>query len=148
MSISARLAGGADFQTLAKEDSDDADTKAQGGDLGWFDSDKFGTTFGAQVAALQDGGISKPFRTDAGWHIVQRVGTRQGQGNQSQRAQMREAIGRRKLEDEYARFLREMRGEAFVELRLNETPAPATTPAPGTAQPEPQQPPQPPANGG
>jgi peptidyl-prolyl cis-trans isomerase SurA len=144
--ISARLAGGADFQTLAKEDSDDADTKAQGGDLGWFDSDKFGTTFGAQVAALPDGGISKPFRTDAGWHIVQRVGTRQGQGNQSQRAQMREAIGRRKLEDEYARFLREMRGEAFVELRLNETPAPAT---PGTAQPQPQQQPaQPPANGG
>ena len=41
-------------------------------------SDRFGPTFGSQVAALADGGVSKPFRTDAGCHIVQRVGTRQG----------------------------------------------------------------------
>jgi hypothetical protein len=59
------------------------------------------------VAALADGGVSKPFRTDAGFHIVQRFGTRQGSSNQSQRTQMREAIGRRKLEDEYNRYLRE-----------------------------------------
>ena len=38
---------------------------------------------------------------------------------------MREAIGQRKLEDEYDRFLREMRGEAYVELRL--APAAAGT---------------------
>jgi peptidyl-prolyl cis-trans isomerase SurA len=144
--ISARLVGGADFQTLAKEDSDDDNTKAQGGELGWFASDQYGTAFGAQVAALPDGGISKPFRTDAGWHIVQRVGSRQGTADKSQRAQMREAIGRRKLEDEYARFLREMRGEAFVELRNQ----PGAAPAPGApaAPATPQQPAQPPANGG
>jgi peptidyl-prolyl cis-trans isomerase SurA len=129
--LAARLAGGADFQALAKENSDDENTKAQGGDLGWFASDQFGTAFGSQVAALADGGVSKPFRSDAGWHIVQRVGTRQGQGNQSQRAQMREAIGRRKLEDEYSRFLREMRGEAFVELRNQPAATPQATPADG-----------------
>ena len=131
--LAARLAGGADFQSLAKESSDDENTKAQGGDLGWFASDQYGLAFGTQVAALADGGVSKPFRSDAGWHIVQRVGTRQGQGNQSQRAQMREAIGRRKLEDEYSRFLREMRGEAFVELRNQPaaTPQPAPAPADG-----------------
>ncbi|WP_052116308.1 peptidylprolyl isomerase, partial [Noviluteimonas dokdonensis] len=130
--LSARLAGGADFEALAKSDSEDADTKSQGGDLGWFPSDRFGPTFGSQVAALADGGVSKPFRTDAGFHIVQRVGTRQGKTNQSQRAQMREAIGRRKLEDEYNRFLREMRGEAFVEVRLAPVATgeqPAATPA-------------------
>ena len=33
------------------------------------------------------------------------------------RAQVRETIGRRKLEEEWDRFLREMRGEAYVDVR-------------------------------
>ena len=85
---------------------------------------------GAQVAALADGAVSAPFRSDAGWHIVQRTGSRQraGGGDDNVRAQMREAIGRRKLEEDYNRFLREMRGEAFVEFRDD-----AAAPAAGTA---------------
>jgi len=130
--VAARLKGGADFATLAKEESEDENTRNQGGDLGWFASDAFGPAFGAQVASLSDGGVSAPFRSDAGWHIVQRIATRQGKGDQSKRQEMREAIGRRKLEDEYGRFLREMRGDAFVEIRTangepaKETPAPAS----------------------
>ena len=130
--IAARLKGGADFATLAKEESQDENTRNQGGDLGWFASDAFGPAFGAQVASLSDGGVSTPFRSDAGWHIVQRLATRQGKGDQSKRDEMRQAIGRRKLEEEYGRFLREMRGDAFVEIRTasgepaKETPAPAS----------------------
>jgi peptidyl-prolyl cis-trans isomerase SurA len=145
--LAARLAGGADFETLARQESDDVNTKSEGGDLGWFPSDRFGTTFGSQVAALADGGVSKPFRTDAGYHLVQRVGTRQGAADQSRRTQMREAIGRRKLEDEYARFLREMRGEAFVELRTETGAVAPDTPAPAAAPTTEQPTPQPPANG-
>ena len=130
--IAARLKGGADFAALAKEESQDENTRNQGGDLGWFASDAFGPAFGAQVASLSDGGVSTPFRSDAGWHIVQRLATRQGKGDQSKRDEMRQAIGRRKLEEEYGRFLREMRGDAFVEIRTasgepaKETPAPAS----------------------
>ena len=132
--LAARLKGGADFATLAKEASDDDGTRNQGGDLGWFASDAFGPAFGAQVAALADGGVSEPFRSDAGWHIVQRIATRQGKADQGKREQMRQSIGRRKLEDEYNRFLREMRGDAFVEIRNGGTaPAePATPPAQAT----------------
>jgi peptidyl-prolyl cis-trans isomerase SurA len=39
------------------------------------------------------------------------------------RAQVRETIGRRKLEDEWNRWLREMRGEAFVDVRSDSTAA-------------------------
>jgi peptidyl-prolyl cis-trans isomerase SurA len=130
--IAARLKGGADFASVAKEESEDENTRNQGGDLGWFASDAFGPAFGAQVASLGDGGVSVPFRSDAGWHIVQRLATRQGKGDQSKRDEMRQAIGRRKLEEEYGRFLREMRGDAFVEIRtangepVKETPAPAS----------------------
>jgi peptidyl-prolyl cis-trans isomerase SurA len=135
--LSARLAGGADFQALARSDSEDDNTKGEGGDLGWFPSDRYGPTFGGQVAMLADGGVSRPFKTDAGWHIVQRIGTRQGSGDQSKRTQMREAIGRRKLEDQYATFVREMRGEAYVEIRDASAAAAPATPA---AEPTPQAP--------
>jgi peptidyl-prolyl cis-trans isomerase SurA len=129
--LAARIAGGADFAKLAAEDSDDATTKRRGGDLGWFTADTYGTAFGLQVAALNDGQSSAPFKTDAGWVILQRVGSRQvTAGDENRRAQVRETIGRRKLEDEWNRFLREMRGEAYVDVRDAQTAA-AATPASG-----------------
>jgi peptidyl-prolyl cis-trans isomerase SurA len=119
--LAARLAGGADFAKLASEDSDDATTRRRGGDLGWFGADTYGTAFGMQVAALSDGQTSAPFKTDAGWVIVQRSGSREiAAGDENLRAQVRETIGRRKLEEEWDRFLREMRGEAYVDVRNEE----------------------------
>lgn len=120
--LRARIAGGADFAAVAGESSDDASTKADGGDLGWFTQDEFGPEFGGQVAALQDGQVSAPFKTQAGWHVVQRTGTRQTNvTDDNRRAQVREAIGQRKLEDEWNRFLREIRGEAYVDIRTGNT---------------------------
>lgn len=117
--LHARLAGGADFQELAREASEDANTRNQGGELGWFPADAYGPAFGEQVAAVSaDGGYSAPFRTDAGWHIVQRIGSRQTDvSDENRRAQVRETIGRRKLEEEYNRFLQELRGDAYVSYR-------------------------------
>ncbi len=121
--LRARVAGGADFAELATENSDDTSSKIRGGDLGWFAQDDFGPDFGTQVADLADGQVSAPFKTQAGWHIVQRIGTRQANAtNDSRRTQLRESIGQRKLEDEWSRFLREMRGEAFIDIRIG-TPA-------------------------
>ncbi len=127
--LRARIAGGADFETVAKESSEDNNSKGQGGDLGWFPADAFGPAFGQQVSGIQDGGVSQPFRTDAGWHIVQRVGTRQTDvTTDNQRAQVRETIGRRKLEDEYNRFLQELRGEAYVSFRSGDRAENTATP--------------------
>jgi peptidyl-prolyl cis-trans isomerase SurA len=116
--LAARLAGGADFTKLASENSDDVTTRRRGGDLGWFSADTYGTTFGMQIASLADGQTSAPFKTDAGWVIVQRSGTREiAAGDENLRGQVRETIGRRKLEEEWDRFLRETRGEAYVDIR-------------------------------
>ncbi len=41
---------------------------------------------------------------------------------------MRETIGRRKLEEEYNRYLQEMRGEAYVNVRNGVEEAPAAAP--------------------
>ena len=120
--IGVQLAsGGADFVEVAKESTEDANSRDDGGDLGWFPADAFGPAFGQQVSGLQDGQVSAPFRTDAGWHIVQRVGSRQTDvTDQNRRAQIRETIGRRKAEDEYNRFLQELRGEAYVSFRTGD----------------------------
>jgi peptidyl-prolyl cis-trans isomerase SurA len=128
--LRARIAGGADFATVAREASEDAVTRASGGDLGWFAQDAHGVDFGAQVAALQDGQVSAPFKTEAGGEIVQRDGARQAvAADDARRQAVREAIGQRKLEEQWDRFLREMRGEAYVDIRLGED-APAAAPAP------------------
>jgi len=131
--LRARIDGGADFVATAKDGSDDESSRARGGDLGWFTQDEFGPEFGTQVAGLQDGQVSAPFKTQAGWHIVQRIGTRQADvSNDNRRAKVRETIGQRKLEDEWNRYLRELRGEAFVDIRNGTPPAeaePAKTPA-------------------
>ncbi|HEY0333815.1 MAG TPA: peptidylprolyl isomerase [Stenotrophomonas sp.] len=134
--LRARIEGGADFQAVAKESSEDTNSRGQGGDLGWFPADAFGPDFGRQVSALNDGQVSQPFRTDAGWHILQVEGRRETDtGDQSQRSQVRETIGRRKLEEEYNRFLQEQRGEAYVSFRVgdradnNASAAPAPQPA-------------------
>ncbi len=116
--LAARLAGGADFTKLAAESSDDATTKRRGGDLGWLTADTYGNAYAMHIAALDDNGISAPFKTDDGWVIVQRTGNRQiAAGDENLRSQVRETIGRRKLEEEWNRFLREMRGEAYVDTR-------------------------------
>jgi peptidyl-prolyl cis-trans isomerase SurA len=135
--LRARIAGGADFVEVAKESSEDANSKADGGDLGWFEGNAFGPAFGKAVTGISDGQVSEPFRTEAGWHIVQRVGERQTDvTNTTQRAQVRETIGRRKLEEEYNRYLQEMRGEAYVDVRNGaEAPAEAPATAPVTTPP-------------
>ncbi len=98
--LAARIAGGADFAKLAAEDSDDATTKRRGGDLGWFTSDTYGNAFAMQVAALSDGQSSAPFKTDAGWVIVKRVGSRQvASVDETRHAHVRDTICRRKRED-------------------------------------------------
>ena len=121
--LRARITGGADFAELAGKNSEDSVSKARGGDLGWFAQDDYGTDFGAQLASLGDGQVSAPFKTQAGWHVIQRIGTRQVNAtDENRRTQVRESIGQRKLEDEWNRFLREMRGEAYIDIRIG-TPA-------------------------
>ena len=119
--LRARVVGGADFQEVARESSEDTSSRGQGGDLGWFPADAYGPDFGQQVTALNDGGISQPFRSDAGWHVIQRVAQREPDvTDANQRAQVRDTIGRRKMEEEYDRYLQEMRGEAYVVFRTGD----------------------------
>ncbi|PIV32603.1 MAG: hypothetical protein COS34_12275, partial [Lysobacterales bacterium CG02_land_8_20_14_3_00_62_12] len=110
---------GADFAELAKKNSQDTNTANLGGDLGWFTLTDYGPTVAQAVQALKDGEISAPFRTELGWHIMKREGIREVDRTKEYiRNQARETIVRRKAEEEYDNYLRQIRAEAYVENRL------------------------------
>jgi peptidyl-prolyl cis-trans isomerase SurA len=117
--LRARIAGGEDFATVAREASDDAITRAQGGDMGWFPLTAWGKAVANVLESLQDNALSEPFASDVGWHLIQRLGTRQQDVTQeAQRTRMRETIVRRKADEEFDRFLRQLRDESYVDERL------------------------------
>lgn len=69
-----RLMKGEDFATLAKEYSIDTATKDQGGDLGEFPHGVMVPEFDEAVFSLKKGEISKPVKTDYGYHIIKSEG--------------------------------------------------------------------------
>jgi peptidyl-prolyl cis-trans isomerase SurA len=111
--------GHEDFAALAKKFSQDVNSAQGGGDLGWFQADQYGTNVANALVELKDNEISPPFQSEAGWHIIQRLGTRQQDLTDTmKREHAREVIRSRKSEDEYENFLRQVRSESYVENRL------------------------------
>ena len=110
-----------DFAKVAKDESKDNTTANNGGDMGWFVKDAWGQAIAAQVDQLKDNEVSHPIQTDAGWIVLQRLGTRQSDlTDQLQRDQARQAIGNRKADEAYENYLRELRSTSFVDIRVPE----------------------------
>ena len=71
-SIYALLKNGANFEELAKTESQD-NSAQRGGDLGWFGRGRMVKPFEDAAFSLADGAISEPFATVYGYHIVKKV---------------------------------------------------------------------------
>ena len=71
-SIYALLQAGADFEELAKKESQDGSAN-RGGDLGWFGRGRMVPPFEKVAFELADGAISEPFATQYGYHIIKKV---------------------------------------------------------------------------
>ncbi len=111
--------GGADFAELARKNSQDENTANLGGELDWFVAGEYGARVTEVVDSLKNGEISEPFRTELGWHILKREDSRERDRTQDYlRGQAREAILRRKAEEEYENYVRQLKAEAFIENRL------------------------------
>ena len=75
--VITQLAGGANFQELAKEKST-GPTGPNGGDLEWFSPDQMVAPFATAVAALENGAYtSSPVQTKFGWHVILREDSRE-----------------------------------------------------------------------
>lgn len=75
-SIATLLASGADFDELAKQESEDPGSGQRGGRLPWFGTGRMVPEFEEVAFGLKDGETSAPFRTSYGWHIVKRLESR------------------------------------------------------------------------
>ena len=118
--LRSRILKGEDMGKLAKEYSSKDLNADNGGILDWFTKNQWGVKIGAQVVLMKKGDLSPAIQTDAGYAILKLLGTRSIDANaDNKRNQAREQIGQRKAEEEYERFLRQLRAEAFVESRLS-----------------------------
>jgi parvulin-like peptidyl-prolyl isomerase len=70
--IYQKLQNGANFEELAKKESQDK-TAANGGDLGWFGRGRMVQPFENIAFSLADGTYSEPFATQFGYHIVYKI---------------------------------------------------------------------------
>lgn len=69
-SIYGALKGGADFEELAKDLSQDPGSARRGGLLGWVSRNQTVKEFEDAAFALQPGEMSKPVLSPFGWHII------------------------------------------------------------------------------
>jgi parvulin-like peptidyl-prolyl isomerase len=69
--LAQRLAAGEDFFELVARESEDEETKARGGDLGFFSAARMPPDFFVAVKQIPLGRIGPPIQTRLGFHIVQ-----------------------------------------------------------------------------
>ncbi|OJW87346.1 MAG: hypothetical protein BGO71_28525 [Burkholderiales bacterium 67-32] len=116
--------GGSSFADMARQYSNDA-SAPQGGDLGWLSPQETVPEFERAMDALQPGQVSEPVQSPFGWHLIQVVERRtQDVGRERQRAEARQTLFQRKLDQAYEDWARQLRDKAYVELRLNPPPTP------------------------
>jgi peptidyl-prolyl cis-trans isomerase SurA len=117
--IRERILAGEDFAAIASVTSQDPGSAAQGGDLGWSGPGTFVPEFEQQLDALNEKGITAPFKTKYGWHIVQLLGRRVHDATDDvRRNRAYAALRDSKAEEETELWLRKLRDDAFVEYRL------------------------------
>jgi peptidyl-prolyl cis-trans isomerase SurA len=115
-----RIVGGDDFGTLARAHSDDTGTALKGGDLGWVMPGDTVPEFQEVMDALAPKEVSEPFESPFGWHIVQVLERRQQDTtDELMRMKAEDALRRRKGEEATEIWLRQLRDEAYVDLRLD-----------------------------
>jgi peptidyl-prolyl cis-trans isomerase SurA len=118
--IKERLDNGEKFEVLARQFSEDG-SASSGGDLGWVNPGDTVPLFEKAMNDLKDGQISQTVRTPFGWHVIQVLERRkQDMSKEAARLKARQEIRKRKSEEAYQDWIRELRDRAFVELRLED----------------------------
>ncbi len=113
-----RLNEGEPFDELARRYSDDPASGSLGGELGWVQPGQMVPEFEQKMTSLAVGEVSAPFESRFGWHIVEVTERR----TEDFTSEMREnaariEIRKRKSSEELQNWLRELRSEAYVDIK-------------------------------
>jgi peptidyl-prolyl cis-trans isomerase SurA len=113
--------GKADFAELAKVHSDDTGSAARGGELDWIYPGDTVPDFERALQELAPGELSQPVKTPFGYHLIQLLERRASDMSQERRRlEARKVLRERKGEEAFQEWLRQLRDQAYVELRLEE----------------------------
>jgi peptidyl-prolyl cis-trans isomerase C len=108
-----KIKGGAKFEDVAKAESTD-NSKANGGDLGWFTTARMVKPFGDAVKGLKKGDTTpEPVQTQYGWHIIRLIDTRDAPFDQM-KPQLTNAIMQKKFQD----YIDNLKKTAKIEKKL------------------------------
>jgi peptidyl-prolyl cis-trans isomerase SurA len=117
--IHEQLLAGADFCALSAEHSEDPGSALNCGDLGWSTGDQFVPKFVEELQATATGELSEPFLSEYGWHVLEvQERRREDMGEEALRDMAVQILHRRRFDEELQEWLKEIRDEAFVEVRL------------------------------
>jgi peptidyl-prolyl cis-trans isomerase SurA len=114
-----RIQNGEDFGDLAKSFSEDPGSALNGGDMNWVDPNTLVPEFREVMAETPQGTVSKPFQTQYGWHVLEVLGRRATDStNQAREQQALTVLRNRKYDEELQTWLRQIRDEAYVEIKV------------------------------
>jgi peptidyl-prolyl cis-trans isomerase SurA len=120
--LKIRLENGEDFESLARAHSQDPLSAARGGDLGWVNQGDMVPEFEEMMNRVEPGEISKPFKTQFGWHLLQVTERRDHDSTEEyERSRVRQLIRSRKYDEELFLWLRRLRDESYVDYRIDDT---------------------------
>lgn len=106
-----------DFATFARLNSVDS-SATRGGDIGWIRPGDLPGEFEDEVNRLKVGEVSEPFKTRYGYHIIEVIDRREQQADgERSRLAARQALREKKLAEAFTDWQREVRDQAYVEIR-------------------------------
>lgn len=109
--------GSISFEQAARDNSEDS-SAAQGGDLGWTSPGAFVPEFEQAMNPLPIGGMSAPFVSRFGAHLLQVTDRRNVTLElKQQREQARNVLREQRFEEAYAEWSRDLRARAYIEMR-------------------------------
>lgn len=112
--IIASLKKGAKFEDIAKKQSKDPGSGANGGDLGWANPAGYVKEFSEALVALKKGQTTEaPVKTQFGYHVIRLNDERQQEFPPLE--QVKQQIGQQLAQQKMAAFQQELRAKAKVE---------------------------------
>lgn len=110
---------GKDFTELAKSFSEDPAARKDGGDLGSFKKGDMQPELERAILSLKPGEISELVSTPIGFHIIKLESKEPGKNKpfESVKRDIEEFLYRKKSEDRFTQWAKELRGKANVEIR-------------------------------
>lgn len=125
LTLREEVIGGRPFEDVAKLYSDDPGSALAGGNLDWNRAGVFVPEFESMMSQLNMGVVSEVFQSSHGYHFLEVTGRRvEDFSDEFKRQQAQRFIMNQRFDEELDSWLREIREDAFVEIRNEPAPEP------------------------